>query len=607
MAMQPTTWSLLTYATVALAATVPPVSFAQELTPAEAQAVAREAYIYGFPIVESYRAMYASAIDSDGDGYQAPLNTLNNVGAVPGPGDTSVVTPNVDTLYSYLWLDLRTEPVVLGVPEIADGRYYSVQLIDLYKFTFEYIGTRATGPEAGRYLIVGPNWKGEAPANVNQVIRCETEFATAVYRTELRGPDDLEDARSIQSQYEVQTLSEFVGQPPPDSVPAIAFPKPDSSVEPGLGFFSTLNLLLPFCAPHSTEQKLMARLARIGVNANAPVDAAGMNPSIREAIQKGIQEGDAAITAAAQTLKVAEVIGTREYLKNDYIKRAVAARLGRYTNSKKEALYPLYVTDAEGKPLDASGANYLLKLGMQELPPVNAFWSISVYDGSSNGLVANPINRYRISSSMLPDLSRDADGGLTLYIQHESPIEELAANWLPAPSGPFYMVMRLYWPKPEAYNGTWTPPLVWREGSSVTQTVPKPEGAEAAEEVKPSVLVDEPKPEMERPTVWGEPTEVQIGIYVIDVDEVDSADQSFSASVYYEARWKNPFLRHKGPGPMHRGIIRSLESAIDHHRSADGVEILSGIGRNSARRNRDSPTENLGTILTAPDAARLSS
>ena len=154
---------------------------------------------------------------------------------------------------------------------------------------------------------------------------------------------------------------------------------------------------------------------------------------------------------------------------------------------------------------------------------------------------------------MLPTLKRDADGGLTLYIQHESPEEEQLANWLPAPKGRFYMVMRLYSPKPAAYDGTWTPPLVWRAESAPTSTAPKPAGAEAAEEVKPSVLVDEPKPEMERPTAWGEPTEVQVFIYMIDVDEVNSADQSFAASVYFEARWKNPFLRHKGPGPLHRG------------------------------------------------------
>ena len=231
------------------------------------------------------------------------------------------------------------------------------------------------------------------------MIRCETELATAIYRTELRGPEDLEDVKNIQSQYTVRQLSDFAGRPPPEPAPAIALPAPGSTAQPASEFFRTLNFLLPFCQPPASEQELMARLARIGVIAGAPFDAEALSPAIREAIQKGMEEGDAAIKSAAATLKAAEVIGTRDYLKNDYIKRAVAATLGRYTNSKEEALYPLYLTDAEGKPLDASDANYVLKLGKDELPPVNAFWSITVYDGKSNGLVANPINRYRISSS----------------------------------------------------------------------------------------------------------------------------------------------------------------------------------------------------------------
>ena len=155
---------------------------------------------------------------------------------------------------------------------------------------------------------------------------------------------------------------------------------------------------------------------------------------------------------------------------------------------------------------------------------------------------------------MLEGLSRNADGGLTLHIQHESPGKDKEANWLPAPEGAFYMVMRLYWPKPTALEGTWTPPLVWPEGAQRQEPVPGPAGIGTAEEVKPSALAEESKPELERPTVWGEPTEVQIGVYIIDVDEVNSAQQSFTASVYYEARWKNPLLRHKGPGPMHRGV-----------------------------------------------------
>lgn len=545
---------VLSTVVIAVFTFVPTLGWAQELTAVEAQAAAREAYIYGFPIVENYKLMYANAINTDGEEYEAPFNILKHRDHVFTPDNRTVVTPNIDTPYSFLWMDLRAEPLVLGAPEIEDERYYSIQLIDLYNFSFDYIGSRVTGNGAGQYLISGPNWTGRAPANINKVIRCETEFAMAIYRTQLREPDDLEKVKNIQAKFSVKTLSNFLSQPSPKPATKLEFPLTDSASSLDLTFFSTLSFLLKLCPPHASEKELMVRLARIGVTAGSQFDATKFTPEIREALKNGIGEGEAAITSAASTLKAAEVIGTRTYLKGDYIKRAVAANLGRYSNSKEETLNSLYLSDAEGNSLDASNANYVLKLGKEELPPVDAFWSLTMYDGNSKALTPNPINRYRINSSMIPNLTRDTDGGLTLYVQPEAPLKEQLANWLPAPKGPFYMVMRLYWPKTKAFDGTWTPPLVWRADEAPTRMAPKPAGAESAEEVKPSVLVNEPKPEMERPTIWGEPTEVQIFIYVIDVDEVNSAEQSFAASVYLEARWKNPFLRHKGPGPMHRGI-----------------------------------------------------
>ena len=528
---------------------------AEEITPADAQPIAREAYVYGYPIETNYAAMYASAIDTQSDQYQAPLNTIKHRSELFTPADTAVTTPNVDVLYSFLWMDLRAGPVVLGVPRVDDDRYYSVQLTDLYSYTFGYLGSRATGNSAGRYLVAGPNWSGEVPEGIDKVIRSETDFARAIYRTQLRGPGDLAAARAIQQQYTVEPLSEFLGQPPPETEPPAEFPKPTSTTEPALDYFATLDALLPFCPAIESEAELRARLARIGVAPGAKFDPAALSPELQTAITAGLQEGVADVATAATRFKTAEVIGTRAFLGDGYLKRAVAAKLGNFANSKEEALYPLYLTDAEGQPLDASGADYVLKFAAEALPPVDGFWSLTMYDGKTNLLVANPIDRYRISTSMLPDLVRGADGSLTIYLQRESPGEEQAANWLPAPDGPFYLVMRLYWPKPEAYDGRWTPPLVWRQDSAARVAAAKPEGTESAEEVKPAVAAPEPKPEMERPSVWGEPTEVQVVIYVIDVDDVNSADQSFAASVYYAAHWRNPFLRHKGPGPMNRGLF----------------------------------------------------
>ncbi len=196
----------------------------QELTPAEALAIAREAYGFGLPIVENYNHLYAEAIDKTSEQYMAPLNVLKHEVGDLTAVDTLGPTPNLDLLRSWLWMDLRAEPVILEVPEIEEGRFYSIQLIDLYTFNFDYIGTRTTGSGAGRYLIAGPDWKGEVPEGIEKIIRCETQFALAKYRLQVRGVDDIENAKQIQSQFKVQTLSTFLGQPAPEPAAEVDFP-----------------------------------------------------------------------------------------------------------------------------------------------------------------------------------------------------------------------------------------------------------------------------------------------------------------------------------------------------------------------------------------------
>ena len=232
-------------------------TFAQELTPDEAKSIAAEAYIYGFPIVENYKTMYAYAVDSDSDQYKAPFNTIKNEAGLFAPADTAVVTPNADTPYSFLWMDLRAEPLVLGVPEIDKERYYSIQLIDLYTFNFEYVGSRATGNDSGLYLIAGPNWQGEKPDSIDKVSRSESEFALAIYRTQLFGQDDMENVERIQSEFLVQSLAEFRGDPAPDPAAKIDFPSVDPQSTDEFVFFDQLNFSLQFCAPHPSETELM--------------------------------------------------------------------------------------------------------------------------------------------------------------------------------------------------------------------------------------------------------------------------------------------------------------------------------------------------------------
>jgi hypothetical protein len=438
------------------------------VSPAEARAIAKEAYIYGFPVVDNYRIQHAYFVDSQNPEYKGAWNQIVNIPRVYTPADTAIQTPNSDTPYSFVGMDLRTEPVVLTVPTIEKDRYFSIQLIDAYTFNFDYIGSRATGNDGGSFLVARPGWKGETPKGVSKVFRSETEFVFAVYRTQLFRPDDLDNVKKVQSGYKAQPLSAFLGQPAPAAARAIDFIKPltpdEEKTSPA--FFNILNFVLQFCPTVPSEAELMARFAKIGVGAGKAFDASTLAPEVRTAIGQGM--ADAWVDFAnfntrfnAREVTSGDMFGTREYLKNDYLYRMAAAVLGIYGNSKQEAMYPVYGIDGMGQKLD--GANrYTVRFPSGQLPPVNAFWSLTMYELPASLLVANPIDRYLLNSPMLPQFVKDADGGLTFYVQNESPGKDKEPNWLPAPKGPFVLAMRLYWPKPEALDGTWKQPPLQR-------------------------------------------------------------------------------------------------------------------------------------------------
>jgi hypothetical protein len=358
---------------------------------------------------------------------------------------------------------------VITVPPIEKERYFCVPLIDAYTFNFAYVGSRATGNGGGSFLIAGPGWKGEAPNGVKEVIRSETEFVIAAFRTQLFSPGDLDNVKKVQAGYKAQTLSAFLGTAAPKAAPVIDFIKPLTPAEEKTSpqFFNILNFVLQFCPTDPSETELMARFAKINVGAGKTVDVSKLSPEMKEAIEQGIADAWADFGGLVKQFdegKVTsgDVFGTREYLKNNYLYRMGAAVMGIYGNSKQEAMYPIYGVDADGQKLN--GANpYALRFAPGQLPPFNAFWSLTMYELPKSLLVANPINRYLINSPMLPQLKRDADGGLTLLIRNESPGKDTEANWLPAPKGPFVMYMRLYWPKAEALEGKWTAPSVDKE------------------------------------------------------------------------------------------------------------------------------------------------
>ncbi|MDP9631737.1 UNVERIFIED_ORG: hypothetical protein J2W85_003816 [Ensifer adhaerens] len=457
----------------ALASALPHVtalpSFAADaaLTPDDARAIAKEATIYGFPLVDNYRVQHSYFVDAGGPEFKAPWNTLFNNARVYTPDDKAIQTPNSDTPYSYVGADLRAEPLVFTVPAIEKERYYSLQFIDQYTFNFAYVGSRATGNDAGSYLLAGPNWKGETPPGIKDVIRSETEFAFVLYRTQLFNPDDIENVKKIQAGYKVEPLSAFLGKPAPAPAPAVEFFMPLSAEEEKTSpeVFSELNFILQFCPTDPSEKELMARFSELNIGAGKAFDFTAFPPDIQKAITDGMADGWAAFKEHKETmidtgkLSSADCFGTRAFLKNDYMQRMSGAVLGIYGNSKEEAIYPAYFIDDQKQPL--SGASkYALRFEPGQLPPVNAFWSLTLYELPASLLYANPLNRYLINSPMLPSLKQDADGGLTLHVQNESPGADRESNWLPAPKGLFFVVMRLYWPKPDALDGKWkAPPL----------------------------------------------------------------------------------------------------------------------------------------------------
>ncbi|OBF25241.1 DUF1254 domain-containing protein [Mycobacterium sp. ACS4331] len=435
------------------------------VSPEQAREIAKDAYVYGFPMVDNYRVQYAYFVDKDNPEYKGGWNQIHNTARVYTPEDTAIQTPNSDTPYSALGADLRTEPLVLTVPPIEQDRYYSLQFVDGYTHNFAYVGSRTTGNGGGRYLLVGPNWKGETPDGINEVIRSDTDLAFVLYRTQLFGPDDLDNVKRIQTGYQVAPLSVHLNQPSPPAAPPIDFVPPLSREQQRTSpqFFDILNFTMKFAPTLPDEQGLRERFEAIGVGADGSFDAEALSPETRTAIEAGMADAWAELDALKKDkidtgeVGSADFFGTRADLKGNYLYRMAGAALGIYGNTAAEAIYPNFANDSTGAPL--TGANkYVYRFPPGQLPPVNAFWSLTLYEMPHSLLSDNPIDRYLINSAMLPDLVKDPDGGYTLYVQHDPPGQDRMANWLPAPQGPFALVMRLYWPRPDALDGQWQAP-----------------------------------------------------------------------------------------------------------------------------------------------------
>jgi hypothetical protein len=427
-----------------------------------------EAVVYGLPLVIMDITMKKATNVTKPEGFAAPVNQFVNMQEFPTAAFKGVVRANVDTLYSSAFLDLAEEPIVLSVPD-THGRYYLMPMLDAWTNVFASPGKRTTGTKAGHLAITGPGWTGTLPTGV-QELKSPTNMVWILGRTQTNGPKDYAAVHEIQKGYKLVPLSSF-GKP---------YTSPEGTVDPNIDmktppveqlekmnaamFFSALATLLKSNPPPASEATVLAKLAKIGVVPGEKFDPGKLDPAVAKGLERSVSVALEKLRAAAKETG-APVNGWRippMILGNygtDYGVRAVIALWGLGANLPADALYPSTYIDGDGKPLN--GANqYMLHFDKGETPPVNTFWSITMYNADSF-FVDNPINRYAISSWM--PLKRNKDGSIDLFIQHESPGKGKEVNWLPAPADDFNLTMRMYWPKetpPSIIDGSWKPPAV---------------------------------------------------------------------------------------------------------------------------------------------------
>ncbi|PVZ55585.1 hypothetical protein C9422_21510 [Pseudomonas sp. B1(2018)] len=453
--------------TVAAAAIFPLVSQAQpKITAEEAHAIGVDAYIYFYPLLsmDVTRKQFTN-IEPGKEFGKGPMNMFISVPQYPPADFKGVVRSNFDTLYSIAWLDLSKEPLVIAAPN-TDGRFYLLPMLDMWSDVFASPGWRTTGTEAGQFLVTPPGWTGAVPAGMSH-LPAPTPFVWVIGRTKTDGAEDYAAVHKIQAGYTVTPLSRLGKEP--EAVTVKVDPAVDMKTPPKIqvdsmsaaDYFTYAAELLKVNPPHSTDQPMLAQIKRLGIEVGKSFSMDALDPQIQAVLQRVPQDAQALMAWKVPTL-AREVNGwsmntdTMGVYGNYYLKRAIVTQVGLGANLPEDAIYPLNIGDSNGKPLD--GANkYVLHFSKGETPPVNAFWSITLYD-PQGFQVGNSLNRFAVSSWM--PFKHNADGSLDLYFQNESPGKDLEANWLPAPKGSFNLTMRLYGPKAEALNGQWNPPAI---------------------------------------------------------------------------------------------------------------------------------------------------
>jgi hypothetical protein len=440
------------------------------LSEAEAAQIGKEAYIFGYPLVtiEMTRRVMTNAA-RPGDSH-APMGQFYNARTYPSASFRDVTAPNADTLYSTAWLDVSKEPYVLSLPD-EDGRYYLMPMLDAWTNVFQVPGKRTTGTKAQTYAITGPNWRGTLPEGVVEY-RSSTAVVWILGRTYCTGtPDDYQLVHAIQDKYSLVPLSAY-GKP---------YSRPAGRVDPTIdmktpvreqvnkmdaaSYFKLMAALMKDNPPAKEDAPLIAKMAKIGLVPGEDFDMSKLDPVVAKAVAGAPKAGLQALVAQFKTgptrVNGWEILTKTGIYGTDYMNRALVAAIGLGANRPQDATYPTSIVDADGKPY--SGAhNYVMHFEKGRTPPVDAFWSLTMYDAQFF-FVPNSLNKYTVSPRN--DLKYNADGSLDIYLQHNSPGTDREANWLPAPEGKFILMLRMYWPKekdPSILDDTWSPPPVRR-------------------------------------------------------------------------------------------------------------------------------------------------
>lgn len=415
--------------------------------------LARDAYVFTYPLVMNYRTMYMQAIKGD-----RTFGKWLHLG-LSSPADTDIVTPNNDTPYSYAWLDLRAEPWVLTMPKIEPTRFYTSQWDDYWGYVLDNPGSVLDGNDGHSYLLAAPSWQGATPAGITRVVRGESDLLGTLTRTQIVGGEsDVPRVKEIQQSYSLQPLSTFLGTPAPPAAPTVQWPAWTEGDEMTEAYWGYANFILSFVTPHADDAPMYEKLASLGVTAGAPWQPETLDPAVRKSLQQGIDTARAEMKTLSEAgVDAGRFFGTRAHVGTSYMDRAMGVYMGIFGNVPKVSVYLSMPTDAAGAPLDGSKAAYTLTFARGHLPPVKYFWSITMYSIPERLLVENPLKRYSIGSST-PGLKQNDDGSLVIYVSAASPGSDKEDNWLPAPSGPFWTVLRNYGPDESIISGAYRRP-----------------------------------------------------------------------------------------------------------------------------------------------------